>query len=286
MLLKNLFSSKKRGFTTYSLGYRSKCLDFIKELIYLVSPKPPLKNLKSLMRPTSLLLCLAFLSLFSFTSPSNDATTPLNNEIATAFIPEAGIVALYEDFKIKNTSIPQRESFYYALNGYEKLRAKGLIKNEMLTIVDFSLSSTKKRLWVLDMRTHKVVFHSIVAHGRNTGAEFAKYFSNTVDSNKSSLGFYVTGETYYGKNGLSLFLDGQERGINSNARKRYVVMHGARYVDPAFIKGNRGIPGRSLGCPSVPTKLTKPIINKIKGKSCLFIYHPNQNYKKRSVLIR
>jgi len=194
------------------------------------------------------------------------------------------VFELYNDFKIKNVSVPNLESFSQALTGYTKLKNAGKIKNQVLTIIDFSLSSSKKRLWVIDMTTHKVLFNTVVAHGRNTGLEFAKYFSNTNNSNQSSLGFYVTGETYYGKNGLSMFLDGQEKGINSNARKRYVVFHGAKYANPDFVKKN-GRLGRSLGCPAVPTAVNKAIISKIKNKSCLFIYHPSKTYKAKSRLI-
>ncbi|MFD0963430.1 murein L,D-transpeptidase catalytic domain family protein [Pseudofulvibacter geojedonensis] len=194
------------------------------------------------------------------------------------------VLELYEDFKIKNTSVPQLESFSQAIKGYSKLEATGRIKNKTLTIIDFSLHSSKKRLWVLDMQTHKVLFNTVVAHGRNTGLEFAKYFSNTNNSNQSSLGFYITGETYYGKNGLSMFLDGQEKGFNNNARKRYVVFHGAKYANPDFVKRN-GRLGRSLGCPAVPTAVNKAIISKIKNKSCLFIYHPNKKYQTSSKLI-
>lgn len=194
------------------------------------------------------------------------------------------VLELYQDFKIKNISVPQLESFSQAIKGYTKLKEAGKIKNEVLTIIDFSLASSKKRLWVLDMVSHKVIFNSVVAHGRKTGLDYAKYFSNTENSHQSSLGFYLTGETYYGKNGLSMFLDGQEKGINSNARKRYVVFHGAKYANPDFVRNN-GRLGRSLGCPAVPTAVNKAIISKIKNKSCLFIFHPNKKYQASSKLV-
>ena len=112
----------------------------------------------------------------------------------------------------------------------------------------------------------------------------ATSFSDTPNSNQSSLGFYVTAETYYGKNGLSLFIDGQEKGFNSNARERYVVIHGAEYSNPDFI-GKTGRLGRSLGCPALPTDVSEEIIHKIKGKSALFIYHPNKEYAKKSTYL-
>ena len=119
------------------------------------------------------------------------------------------------------------------------------------------------------------MFNSLVAHGRNTGEEFANSFSNAAQSFKSSLGFYLTGEIYTGKHGMSLRLDGLEKGVNDNARSRGVVMHAADYVSNSFIKNNKRL-GRSEGCPAIPGELSKEIINMIKDKSCLFIYHPSE----------
>jgi len=232
------------------------------------------------LRLLPLLLTIIFLS--SFTTPYTINTNP--NEIVASIEEDVEILTLYKIFTNQNSTMPKLESFTNAIKGYSKLKAQGKIKNETLTIIDFSLSSTVKRLWVLDMTTNKVLFNTVVAHGRNTGGEFATKFSNTNNSNQSSLGFYVTDNTYYGKNGLSLFLDGQEKGFNSNARKRYVVFHGAKYSNPNFAKRN-GRLGRSLGCPAVPTAVNTAIINTIKNKSCLFIYHPNKNYKTNSKLI-
>ncbi|MFT6749291.1 MAG: hypothetical protein ACJAQ1_001228, partial [Flavobacterium sp.] len=99
-----------------------------------------------------------------------------------------------------------------------------------------------------------------------------------------SLGFYVTGETYIGSHGLSLKLDGMEAGINDNARKRAIVIHGADYVSQSFIANNNRL-GRSFGCPAIPVKQTKEIIQTIKNKSCLFIYHPSNEYLHKSKLV-
>lgn len=230
------------------------------------------------MRLRFLPLLLIFLLTTSFTTSNTNSLD--TKELTVA----ADIKTLYQVFLESNTSMPQLESFSNAIIGYEKLKQQGKIKNETLTIIDFSLSSTEKRLWVLDMNKNKVLFNTVVAHGRNTGLEYATRFSNTNNSNQSSLGFYITDATYYGKNGLSLFLDGQEPGINDNARKRYVVFHGAKYANPDFVKRN-GRLGRSLGCPAVPTAVNSAIINKIKHKSCLFIYHPSQKYIQKSALL-
>ena len=194
------------------------------------------------------------------------------------------ISRLYESFLSTNTSMPSLVSFKNAITGYDKLVEEGEIKKEVLTIVDFSLSSTEKRMWILDMNTNKVLYNTYVSHGRNTGGEMATKFSNTTSSFQSSLGFYVTAETYYGKNGLSLFIDGMEEGFNSNARSRYVVIHGADYATPEFIK-RTGRLGRSLGCPAIPRKVTKEIIETIKGNSALFIYHPNKEYAQNSTYL-
>jgi hypothetical protein len=160
--------------------------------------------------------------------------------------------------------------------GYYEMKKKGFFKKDLLTLIDFSLSSNVKRLWVIDLSTNTIIMNSLVAHGRNTGDEFANSFSNSAESFKSSLGFYVTGEIYNGKHGKSLKLDGLEKGINDNARTRGIVMHAADYVSNFFIKAHNRL-GRSQGCPALPAEFTSKIINKIKGKSCLYIYYPTSN---------
>ena len=182
---------------------------------------------------------------------------------------------VYQKLASLNTTIPQAESFKSALQGFYLLKEKGLIKKDIITIIDFSISSNQKRLWVIDMVTNKVLYNSLVAHGRNSGNEFATSFSNVGESFKSSLGFFATGEVYVGKHGKSLRLDGLEKNVNDNARDRAVVIHGADYVSEAFIKNNHRL-GRSLGCPALPLGMTNEIINVIKDKSCLYIYHPSK----------
>jgi hypothetical protein len=183
-----------------------------------------------------------------------------------------------------NYSLPQMECLTKGLEGYYALKQKGIIQKDILTVIDFSMSSAKKRLWVIDLNNHKVLFNTFVAHGMNSGGEFANSFSNSQSSNKSSLGFYATAETYNGKHGLSLKLDGLERGINSNARTRGVVIHGADYANPSILHSQDYL-GRSQGCPAIPESMKKDIINTIKGKSCLFIYHPTRTYDIVSKLI-
>jgi len=189
---------------------------------------------------------------------------------------ETEALNLYNALDANHHALPKLESFTNALKGFYALQSKGLIQKNVLTLIDFSLSSNIKRLWIIDLNTKIILYNSLVAHGRNTGNEFADSFSNKSESYKSSLGFYATGEVYQGKHGLSLRLDGLEQGVNDNARSRAVVMHGADYVAESFIKNNSRL-GRSLGCPAIPMELTKEIINAIKNKSCLYIYHPSLN---------
>ncbi len=186
------------------------------------------------------------------------------------------IEMVYNSLHSNQFALPNFKSFSEALKGFYLLKEKGLIQKNILTLVDFSLSSNTKRLWVIDLTSNTILYNSLVAHGRNTGEEFARSFSNSERSFKSSLGFYATGEIYNGKHGMSLKLDGLEKGINDNARSRGVVIHAANYVSNLFIKNNKRL-GRSQGCPAIPEEFLKGIISKIKDKSCLFIYYPSRN---------
>lgn len=181
-------------------------------------------------------------------------------------------LALYESIQKNGFSLPNFTSFSRAIDGFSILKEKGIIQNPILTIIDFDLPSTQKRLWVIDMNKSEILFHSLVAHGKNSGDLNASDFSNENESYKSSLGFYLTNETYTGTHGLSLRLDGLERNKNDNARTRAIVMHGADYVSPNFIKTHQRL-GRSFGCPALPIELTQKIVTTIKDKSCLYIHH-------------
>ena len=188
--------------------------------------------------------------------------------------------------KLETTSgKPNYDVFQKAMNGYLKLNKKNYFgERNLLTIIDFGISSNKKRLWVIDLDNQKVIYNTLVAHGRNSGDEFAQQFSNIPESFKSSLGFYVTGSTYYGKHGLSLYLDGKESGFNDKARDRTIVMHGANYVSNDFIK-QYGRLGRSYGCPALSMAEYQEVINLVANKTCLFIYSPNNEYLTKSKLI-
>lgn len=224
--------------------------------------------------PASLFFVFSFFSINSFISKSENKNAIAIEKTINPNLDDANVEMVYNHLHSNQYALPKLESFAKALKGYYSLKEKGLIKKNILTLVDFSLSSNSKRLWVIDLATNTILFQSLVAHGRNTGEEFAKSFSNSAQSFKSSLGFYATGEIYSGKHGMSLRLDGLEKGINDNARSRGVVVHGANYVSNSFIKNNKRL-GRSQGCPALPEELSKEIINVIKDKSCLFIYHPS-----------
>lgn len=219
---------------------------------------------------------LLFVGSFSIKSTIKDNTQSKTYSLKSNPHSNDALAVAYNSLRGGGKDLPAMESFAEAFAAYSSLKEKGAIKKEFLTIVDFSLSANTKRLWVIDMVTKEVKFHSLVSHGRNTGEEFATSFSNQAESYKSSLGLYVTAEVYSGKHGLSLKLDGLEKGVNDHARARGIVMHAADYVSESFIKNNHRL-GRSQGCPAVPVEVSKEIINLIKGKSCFFIYHPSHS---------
>ena len=155
---------------------------------------------------------------------------------------------------------------------------------DVLTLIDFSKPSTKERMVVLDLRQKKILYTSVVSHGRNSGGNYATSFSNKNGSYKSSLGFYLTENTYQGKHGMSLILNGLEKGFNDQAKQRAIVIHGASYTNPN-IAASAGRLGRSLGCPALPLSNYKPIINTIKNGTLLFIYANDQNYLAHSSIL-
>lgn len=173
------------------------------------------------------------------------------------------------------------EAFKQAYSGYAKISSRN---KDVLTLIDFSKPSTTERLFVIDLAAEEVLFKTHVSHGRNSGENYATSFSNVSGSYQSSLGFYVTGKTYYGKNGYSLLLDGLEKGINDKAKSRAIVVHGAAYANPSAI-GKSGRLGRSLGCPALPQAVSKDIINAIKEGSVMFIYADDKDYLPLSTVL-
>ena len=216
-------------------------------------------------------------TLFLGGKPSD--STPDSAERAAVSDVEA-YASLYRSMQLEG--VVNWKAFRQAVAGYYKIDNR---KREVLTLIDFSRPSTAKRLFVFDMRECKVLFSSVVSHGKNSGDNYATSFSNEYGSYKSSLGFYLTESTYQGKNGYSLILNGLEKGINDRARERAIVMHGAAYADPSVVSRG-GRLGRSFGCPAVPQKLSRPIIDAIKGGSVMYIYAETPEYLAHSSVLK
>ena len=220
---------------------------------------------------------------------TNSATSIVLTDSTTAssFTEEASVEAvalsIYERLDLNKLGLSV-DAMKYAYRGYENLRKKGALpNNDILTIVDFSQSSRKKRLYIIDMKKDKVLMNTYVAHGKNSGLDMATKFSNTPESLQSSLGFYVTKGTYFGKHGLSLRMAGMEKGWNDKAEERAVVIHGANYIGDH--RASSAFQGRSFGCPAVPQELSQKMIDFVKDGTCLFIYHPSQRYLQDSKLL-
>ncbi len=192
---------------------------------------------------------------------------------------------LYDKLNLDNLGLSQ-EAYLMGLKGFEHLKSQGKLRNEnVITIIDFSKPSSSKRLFIIDISSGVLLFNTYVAHGQNSGYAMAEKFSNKASSLQSSLGFYETSSTYLGKHGYSLKLEGLEKGINDKAMERSIIMHGASYVSEGVIK-IKGYLGRSWGCPAVPEKYSKPIIDKIKNGSCIFIYANNSMYLHQSKILQ
>jgi L,D-transpeptidase catalytic domain len=195
---------------------------------------------------------------------------------------QAGLI--YGSMNLENAGL-NKKAFEYAWRGYHNLLKKGVIrKRSVLSICDFSQSSRTKRMYVIDVQHKKLLYRTYVAHGQNSGDEYATTFSNEPDSYKSSLGFYLTQRTYIGHNGLSLKLNGVDSGFNDMALKRQIVLHGSAYVSDRYMQ-DYGTLGTSLGCPALPAAISGKIIRAVKDGSVLFIYHPTQQYLSNSPVI-
>jgi L,D-transpeptidase catalytic domain len=246
------------------------------------------------MKMTRLLLLIA-LPLFSFrphinnnlnasSSRLNASSSRLNVSPSRLTSAIARFNVLYDSLGLETLNL-SREAFQDAVQGFLSLQATGIIHNtNVLSIVDFSLPSSQKRLFIIDMQNGRLLFNTWVAHGRNSGTLMATRFSNRSNSLMSSLGFYVTGDPFMGQHGYSLHLDGIEPGWNDHVHRRSIIMHPADYVSEDHIR-QWGYLGRSEGCPAIPEELDAAIIDQIKGGSCLFLYAPNAHYLHRSNLL-
>ena len=227
-------------------------------------------------------LCLFFFSAIISISTNDASKLSYEDEEKIVFLHSScEIRELFEELGLQDEVSFQ--GFKQAVIGFGKVE----VKKPILTLIDFSKASTEERFYVIDMENRKVLFKSHVAHGRNSGYNYATSFSNVRGSHQSSLGFFLTGRTYYGRHGLSLILHGLEKGINDNAKVRTIVIHGADYSDPRQIR-YRGRLGRSLGCPALPHALTRPIINTIKDGSLLYVFSErhNEEYLRESTILR
>ena len=230
---------------------------------------------------------LAFIGVFSFLSNSISNGTPAekNANSRSEIISDADhnkllVENLYTECEL--TDKLDYNVFKQAMYGYSSI---DLANKKLLSIIDYSKPSTQKRFFIIDVENQKLLYHTLVAHGKKSGYVNATKFSNKIGSYKSSLGFFRTGNSYFGLRGYSLQLEGLEKGINDNARLRGIIIHGANYVDERLANGN-GVIGRSWGCPAVSKKLSKEIINLLKGGSLLYIYADDELYKENSVIAK
>lgn len=217
---------------------------------------------------------LISMAVMAITTPKTP-TTPINR---SSSLPSKTI-----DVKTEVNHLSQKapeldkKVLTYALTAYINASRQGDVKKPVLTVIDYSLPSSKQRMWIFDVSKERLLYNTYVAHGQNSGLTVPNHFSNQNSSKATSLGTFVTKDTYMGSKGISLNLKGLEKGFNDNAYNRRVVMHGAWYVEPSFIHQS-GRAGRSWGCPSIAKSLAKPVINTIKGGSVIFAYFPDKNY--------
>ncbi|ERM84351.1 hypothetical protein P872_15000 [Rhodonellum psychrophilum GCM71 = DSM 17998] len=228
----------------------------------------------------TLLTCFFLGPILNFHSPVSSSI--LEEEVMMVNAENKFMDRVVNNQNNPESEMPTHEVLQYGIKGYSQLSNTGEIQQgKPLTIIDYSLPSNKKRIWVIDMESGTILYHDLVSHGRNSGELFARKFSNVNSSYMSSLGFYFTGETYHGKHGYSLRLDGIEKEFNGNARERAIVIHGADYAKEEFVH-QTGRLGRSLGCPALPEKAVSQVINLIKEKSLIFIYGNDPEYLNKS----
>lgn len=169
------------------------------------------------------------------------------------------------------------EALRAGLAAWEALNSRDEISRPLLTVIDYGLPSTAKRMWVFELTSRRLLFHELVAHGQNSGADLAQSFSNEAGSFKTSLGAFVTGTTYNGRNGYSLRLRGMEPGVNDRAEARAIVIHGAPYVCEEVAQ-KLGRLGRSHGCPALRPAIARTLIDEVKDRTLLYAWHPSMGH--------
>jgi hypothetical protein len=228
-----------------------------------------------------LILCLSVIASIALSVTNSVAKEPSTNPSisATTADIEGYIKNIYNQIDFKGAQKLSYDAFAAGYKGYLNLRNAGKLNpnKQLLTIADFTLSSCAQRMWIIDLQSKKVLLNDYVAHGQGSGDEFARAFSNTENSHQSSIGFYVTGDTYIGQHGKSMRLYGMDNGYNSAAYDRAVVVHAADYVSKDAIAGMKRL-GRSWGCPAVSPNVINKVINYTQGGTCMFIYYPQKSY--------
>lgn len=230
----------------------------------------------------SLLMGMLLIAISSMFVIGND-TIPLTRMDGTGSL---SVDAIRYEAIFNVPDKPEFGAFVRGIEGMKQLQAEKKLANDtILALIDYSKPSSQKRLWVIDVKNQQLIHCALVAHGKNSGLITPAKFSNAAHSNMSSQGFFLTGETYQGKHGYSLRLDGLEPGINDNARSRAIVIHSADYATAEFVK-KYGRLGRSFGCPALPPAKSKNIIDTIKNGTCLYIYANDQNYVSKSKILK
>jgi hypothetical protein len=250
------------------------------------------------MLAISLMVLPSFTIAARFLSTDSTVSTPMGAETAEA---QAAGVALrpatvtrtatrtvtrgafdmdeWDDVELGNVD---KKVFKMALSAARCAVKNGVTSNpKTLTVIDYSKPSTANRFWVFDLGKRELMYEELVAHGQGSGANFATMFSNEPETHRTSIGLFVTDDTYVGRNGYSLRLNGLDRGFNDRARERAIVMHGAPYVSAAFVKA-QGRLGRSHGCPALREAVAREVIDTVKGGSLVFSYYPDKDWMKSS----
>ena len=225
------------------------------------------------------ILLLTTLPLLAGVSPTHGepAVALSGSPAPQASLPPSGTSARAIEASLLLAAPTMRpEALRAALSAWDALHSQGEVSRPLLTVIDYGLPSTTKRMWVFDLASRRLLFHELVAHGRNSGEDLARSFSNEEGSLKTSLGAFVTGTTYNGRNGYSLRLRGMEPGVNDRAEARTIVVHGAPYVCEE-VAHKLGRLGRSHGCPAVRPEIARTLIDEVKDRTLLYAWHPSMD---------
>jgi hypothetical protein len=230
----------------------------------------------------SAILALLLVLVTSFIYPGSQSIEP---DLQAAAIETGSLQQFRELYESLNDTSLKAEVFFLAMKGYRTLVTQNQVeKDTLLSIIDYSMPSSRERFFVIHLARKCLVYKTLVAHGRNSGELYALRFSNKVRSHQSALGFYITGNPYVGGQGYSMILNGIDTGYNDQARLRAIVIHGADYATENYIK-QYGRLGRSFGCPTLPPRVNKEIIDLIKEGSVVFGFYPDSNYLNQSVVL-